>query len=271
MAKLYNRAWVNTTTAGTGTVTLGTARTGYFTFAEAGVQNGDVVSYVIEDGDDVEFGIGTYTSAGTTLSRDTVTASKIAGVVGTSKISLSGNATVFITARKEDLLSVSETQSANTVFAGPSSGGAAVPAFRAIVVADFGTQVANTVLAGPSSGADAKPTFRAAVYLDTAPAHRGISTQTGSYTAVLADAGKTVEMNVASANNFTIPPNSSVAFATGDWINVTQIGAGQTTIVAGVGVTLRNRNGLKLTGQYAVATLYKRGTDEWVVGGDLVT
>jgi hypothetical protein len=98
----------------------------------------------------------------------------------------------------------------------------------------------------------------------------GINTQTGSYTLVLADKGKTVEQNVAGANTLTIPPNSSVAFAIGTYVNVTQLGAGQTTLTAGAGVTLRAYNaGLKLSGQYAVATIYKRGTDEWVCGGNL--
>jgi hypothetical protein len=57
----------------------------------------------MEDGNDVEIGEGTYTASGTTLSRDTVTESKIGGTAGTSKINLSGNATVFITARAEDI------------------------------------------------------------------------------------------------------------------------------------------------------------------------
>lgn len=195
MAKFYDRAWMSTATAGTGTLTLGTARTGYFTFAEAGVANGDTVSYVIEDGDDFEIGTGVYTSAGTTLTRASVTASKIAGVAGTSKINLSGNANVFITARKADLLSVSESQtalrvyaspsggagvptfrqlvagdienqSANGVLAGPASGAAAAPTFRSIVTDDFGTQTANKVLAGPTSGGAAKPSFRDMVTAD---------------------------------------------------------------------------------------------------------
>jgi hypothetical protein len=98
-----------------------------------------------------------------------------------------------------------------------------------------------------------------------------INTQTGNYTLVLGDAGTTVEMNVGSANDLTVPPNSSVALPTGSFVNVTQYGAGQTTLVAGSGVTIRSRNGLKLAGQYAVATLYKRATNEWVAGGDLTT
>lgn len=103
MAKLYNRAWMNSATVGTGTLTLGTAQNGYFTFADALVANGDVVSYTIIDGTEFEIGIGTYTSAGTTLSRDTVTRSKVGGVAGTTKITCTGNETVFISARSQDL------------------------------------------------------------------------------------------------------------------------------------------------------------------------
>jgi len=93
---------------------------------------------------------------------------------------------------------------------------------------------------------------------------------TSSYTLVLADAGKAVEMNVASANNLTVPPNSSVAFPVGTVIEVVQLGAGQTTIVAGSGVTIRSQGGLRLAGQYGAASLRKRATDEWVLVGALV-
>ena len=97
-----------------------------------------------------------------------------------------------------------------------------------------------------------------------------INTQTASYSLVLADAGRTIEMNVGSANNLTVPLNSSQPFPIGTTIDVIQYGTGQTTIVATGGVTIRSKEGnLKLTGQYSGATLYKRGTDEWVVIGDL--
>ncbi len=96
------------------------------------------------------------------------------------------------------------------------------------------------------------------------------NTQTASYTLVLADAGKVVEMNVASGNTLSVPPNSTVAFPVGTTVEVYQMGAGQTTITAGAGVTLRARNGAKTASQYATAALRKRATDEWVVVGDVV-
>ena len=132
MAKLYNLARVSTATAGTGTITLGAAVSGYLTFALAGVTNGQVVSYGIKDGANSEVGTGTYTADGTILTR-TVTKSTNADAA----ISLSGTAEVFITPRKEDLLSITETATTNHVFAGASSGGAAAPAFRALVAADL--------------------------------------------------------------------------------------------------------------------------------------
>ncbi len=101
MAKLANIARMTTATTGTGTVTLGSAVSSYLTFANAGVQNGDVVTYVIEEGANREIGRGTYTSSGTTLSRDTVLASTNGG----SKINLAGAATVFIDAAAQDIQS----------------------------------------------------------------------------------------------------------------------------------------------------------------------
>lgn len=106
--------------------------------------------------------------------------------------------------------------------------------------------------------------------VDTTRTTSTLNAQTASYTLVLGDAGKTITMSVASANDLTVPPNSSVAFATGTMINVIQIGAGQTTLVAGAGVTVNSKSGnLKITGQYSGVSLYKRDTNTWVAIGDL--
>lgn len=93
-----------------------------------------------------------------------------------------------------------------------------------------------------------------------------------SYTLVLADAGKCVELTNGSAVTLTVPPNSSVAFPTGTVITGRQYGAGQVTITPGSGVTLRSRGAaLKTAGTYAEFAMTKRGTDEWVISGDVTT
>lgn len=93
--------------------------------------------------------------------------------------------------------------------------------------------------------------------------------QTASYVLVLTDAKKLVEMNVAGVNTLTIPPFSAVAFPLGTQIMLAEYGAGQTTITAGVGVTINSAGGrMKLASQYSGATITKIGTNEWYLFGD---
>jgi len=74
-----DRIKVTTTTTGTGTLTLGLAAAGFQDFTNIG--NGNQTYYTITNGIDWETGIGTYTSSGTTLSRDTVLASSNSGAL----------------------------------------------------------------------------------------------------------------------------------------------------------------------------------------------
>ena len=89
---------MSTSTTGTGTITLGSAVSGFQTFADAGITNGQTVRYAIDDGANFEIGSGTYTSSGTTLTRSVTESSN-----SDSAISLSGSAEVFIAATVADL------------------------------------------------------------------------------------------------------------------------------------------------------------------------
>lgn len=101
------------------------------------------------------------------------------------------------------------------------------------------------------------------------PSITSINQQTASYTGVLADRDKLVEINSASATTLTIPTNASVAYPVGTSIDILQTGAGQVTIAGASGVTVNATPGLKLRAQWSSATLFKRATDTWVVFGDL--
>lgn len=93
--------------------------------------------------------------------------------------------------------------------------------------------------------------------------------QSADYTLTLTDLGKVVELDSATAVTVTVPPASSVAFPVGAVVYLYQVGAGNVSVAAGSGVTVRNLSALR--GQHAEASLRYRGSDEWVLAGDLAT
>lgn len=98
------------------------------------------------------------------------------------------------------------------------------------------------------------------------------NTQTTNYILDATDACRLVEMNLAGANTLTIPTNTVVPFPIGTQILIAQYGAGQTTITPAATVTLRSSGGkTKIAAQYGMATLIKRGTNEWYLAGDITT
>ena len=90
-----DRVRETSTTAGTGTLTLAGAVAGFQSFAVIGNGNTTYYSIVDSTANTWEVGIGTYTSSGTTLSRDTVLANSLGT---TAKIDFASNSKdVFVT------------------------------------------------------------------------------------------------------------------------------------------------------------------------------
>jgi hypothetical protein len=112
----------------------------------------------------------------------------------------------------------------------------------------------------------------AATDFEPAGTYSGINHQTGAtYTLVLGDLSQLIAMDNAGANVLTVPPHSSVAFPAKARIDLTSLGAGQTAIAAGAGVTIESAGGnLKLRLQFSGASLVQTATlDTWLLIGDL--
>ena len=105
--------------------------------------------------------------------------------------------------------------------------------------------------------------------IDTA--NVALNTQTGAtYTLTTSDVNRLVNMNSASAQTVTIPPNSTASIATGSQILIARQGAGEVTIAPAGGVTIyAAQSYYRLNYQYSGATVVKISTDIWYVFGDL--
>lgn len=309
--KRVDRARMATATTGAGTVTLGAAvgdaQRGYFkSFSAAGIADGDQVNYLIIDGTSWELGTGTYTASGTTLSRTLIASSTgaLLNLSGTADVSVAflSNDLALLSGKGSDVASAGTvtlgdgsyfhitgtTTITDIDFAKPWDGRMAVLIFDgALTLTHNGTTLqlpggANITTAAGDRAIITQDANDNVIVVDYVPAAgffdaiagriRGRNRQTGTtYTFVLADNGVFVEGNNASAQTYTVPPNSTTAFPVGTTvINIGQYGAGQITIAAGAGVTIRSAGSkLKLTSQYSTAALVKIGTDEWWLFGDL--
>ena len=128
---LADRVRETTSTTGTGSVTLGGAYTSFQTFS-AGIGNGNTTYYTIANSTtgEWEVGLGTYTSSGNTLSRDTVFASSNSG----SLVNFAaGSKDVFCTQPAERNVYVSGTDviAANSASVKTTYGGTGVTSYTA--------------------------------------------------------------------------------------------------------------------------------------------
>jgi len=143
---LKDRVKETTTTTGTGTLTLLGAASGFQSFSVIG--NGNTTYYTIDGGTEWEVGIGTYTSSGTTLSRDTILESSNGG---TAVNFSAGTKNVFVTYPAERALYTDA--SSNAIALGTPASATLTNATGLPIstgVSGLGTGVA-TFLATPSS------------------------------------------------------------------------------------------------------------------------
>lgn len=236
---LADRVKDTTTTTGTGTITLsGTAPTGYVSFGTA-IGNGNNTYYTIAAGSEWEVGIGTYTAAGTTLSRTTVLANSNGN---TSPVTFSaGTKDVFVT----------------------------YPAGKAVNLdTTGGITIGSSLLTLSSTGAVTSPN------LADAGGYKGIpqNAQSGNITFSASDAGKHIYSTNSGAQTITVPTNASVSLPIGTTITVVNNGTTAITFTttsttvykAGTSAAWASGGTLAVRG---LATWLKVGTDTWFVSG----
>jgi hypothetical protein len=230
---LADRVKDTTTTTGTGTITLsGTAPTGYQTFGSA-IGNGNNTYYTITAGSEWEVGIGTYTSAGTTLSRTTVLSSSSAGLLVTFS---AGTKDVFVT----------------------------YPAGKSINLdTTGGVTIGSSLLTLSSTGAVTSPNLADAVGYKGLPQN----SQTASYTLALTDMGKHIS---TTTGGVIIPANGSIAFPIGSAVSIfNNSGSSQTISITTDTLRLAGTatTGSRTLAQYGVATCLKVASTTWVISG----
>ena len=93
------------------------------------------------------------------------------------------------------------------------------------------------------------------------------------YTFALTDATELVTTSNAGTQTLVIPDTGSVAFGTGDVLNVVQAGTGPVIFNQGSGVTIHSVGSTatapQLRAQYSAASAFFEGSNVWYVVGDL--
>jgi hypothetical protein len=193
------------------------------------------------------------TASANTNSTQIATTAFVVGQAGTATPAAIGTAAVGTSLRyaREDHVHPSDTSRAP--IAGPTFTGVTTVSSQGITFSDSTNQV--------TAGVPSVTTIQGAA---------NSNAKTASYTlSSLAERDNLIEMNSSSAMTLTIPLNSTVAYPVGTSLDILQTNTGQVTIAGTAGVTVNATPGLKLRTQWSSATLFKRGTDTWIVYGDL--
>lgn len=153
---------------------------------------------------------------------------------------------------------------------GGGSGGGGVSTFAALTDVNVAGQAdgdAFTWNSGTGKYVATTVLLPAATYAQA----QAVNAQTGTtYTLVAGDAGKLVTLSNASAITMSVPQDSAATIAIGTYVDLYQLGAGQVTVAAGTGATLRV-GGLtaKARAQYSRLTVQKVSANSWSLMGDL--
>lgn len=153
---LADRVLETSTTAGTGTFTLAGATAGYQSFSAIGNANTTYYTIVHQTLSEWEVGIGTYTSSGTTLSRDTVlassTGSKVSFSAGTKNVFCDYPAYEANKPITESLISIANNYTITTGKNGLSVGPVTIAAGANVTVPANQTWMVLNAAAGSGSG-----------------------------------------------------------------------------------------------------------------------
>jgi len=243
---LADRVQETTTTTGTGTVTLAGAVSGFQSFAAVGNANTTYYTIAGQTTSEFEIGIGTYTTSGTTLSRDTILTSSNSNLAVNFS---AGTKNVFVT------YPASRSVYVNGTTITPTNSGI-------LPVASGGTGITTTPTNGQLLVGNGTNYTVATLGSGT-----GISTTTGAGTLTVTNSG--VTSNVAGTG-------ISVSGATGA---VTVTNSGVTSIVAGTGISVSGATGAvtvtstvtgaTITGTTTSGTYYVVGTTS--TSGSLTT
>jgi hypothetical protein len=230
---LRDRVKETSTTTGTGTLTLGGAASGFQSFSVIG--NGNSTYYAIFDRTSQawEVGVGTYTSSGTTLTRDTVLESSNSG----NKVDFgAGSKDVFCTYPAEKAVTLDDVQTltnktinltSNTLVATSAQIAAAVTdetGTGALVFANSPTLV-TPALGTPASGVVTNLTGTASININGTVG--ATTASTGAFTTLSATGVTTVQAGTVSAPAITTSgdTNTGIFFPAADTIAFAEGGA----------------------------------------------